>query len=89
MEKPWEGWDLQFTINETRRSGAVVASLVDAVVERGDFTLGPLNLDIAWADRIAAVGPNGSGKSTLVEAVLGRLPLAQGAATHGSEGRRR
>ena len=78
VEKPWEGWDLQFTINETRRSGAVVASLVDAVVERGDFTLGPLNLDIAWADRIALVGPNGSGKSTLVEAVLGRLPLAQG-----------
>ena len=78
VEKPWEGWDLQFAINETRRSGAVVVSLVDAVMARGGFTLGPLNLDIAWADRIALVGPNGSGKSTLVEAVLGRLPLAQG-----------
>jgi len=78
VEKPWEGWDLQFTINETRRSGAVVVSLVGAVIERGDFTLGPLDLDIAWADRIALVGPNGSGKSTLVEAVLGRLALAQG-----------
>ena len=78
VEKPWEGWDLQFTINETRRSGAVVVSLVDAVVERGDFTLGPLSLDISWADRIALVGPNGSGKSTLVETVLGRLPLVQG-----------
>ena len=53
-------------------------SLVDAVVERGDFALGPLTLDIAWADRIALVGPNGSGKTTLVEALLGRLPLAQG-----------
>ena len=78
VEKPWEGWDLQFTINETRRSGAVVVSLVDAVIQRGDFTLGPLDLDISWADRIALVGPNGSGKTTLVEAVLGRLPLTQG-----------
>lgn len=78
VEKPWEGWDLRFTIAETARSGDVVVRLEDAVVERGDFTLGPLTLDIAWADRVALVGPNGSGKTTLVEAVLGRLPLAAG-----------
>jgi ATPase subunit of ABC transporter with duplicated ATPase domains len=47
-------------------------------VERGDFTLGPFTLDIAWAERVALVGPNGSGKTTLVEAVLGRLPLSAG-----------
>ena len=40
--------------------------------------LGPLTLDIAWADRVALVGPNGSGKTTLVEAIVGRLPLAAG-----------
>jgi ATPase subunit of ABC transporter with duplicated ATPase domains len=81
VEKPWEGWDLRFSINEATRSGAVVAHLEDAVLERGgrgDFVLGPLTLDIAWADRIALVGPNGSGKTTLVEALLGRLPLATG-----------
>ncbi len=78
VEKPWEGWDLRFAINEATRSGAVVAALVDAVVARGDFTLGPFSLDIAWADRIALVGPNGSGKTTVVEAILGRLPLAAG-----------
>ncbi len=79
VEKPWEGWDLRFTISEAARSGDVVVRLEDAVVERGDFTLGPFTLDIAWAERIALVGPNGSGKTTLVEALLGRLPLAQGA----------
>jgi ATPase subunit of ABC transporter with duplicated ATPase domains len=42
------------------------------------FTLGPFALDIAWSDRVALVGPNGSGKTTLVDAILGRLPLAQG-----------
>ena len=78
VEKPWEGWDLRFAIKETARSGDVVVRLEDAVVERGDFTLGPFTLDIAWADRVALVGPNGSGKTTLVEALLGRLPLSAG-----------
>ncbi len=78
VEKPWEGWDLRFSISEAARSGDVVVRMEDAVIERGDFTLGPLTLDIAWADRVALVGPNGSGKTTLVEALLGRLPLAQG-----------
>jgi ATPase subunit of ABC transporter with duplicated ATPase domains len=78
VEKPWEGWDLRFTISEATRSGAVVVRLADAVIERGDFSLGPLTLDIAWADRIALVGPNGSGKTTLVQAIVGRLPLSAG-----------
>ena len=78
VEKPWEGWDLRFAISEAARSGDVVVRLEDAVMVRGDFTLGPFTLDIAWAERVALVGPNGSGKTTLVEAVLGRLPLAAG-----------
>ena len=78
VEKPWEGWDLRFTISETARSGDVVVRLEDAVIARGDFTLGPFALDIGWADRIVLVGPNGSGKTTLVDTLLGRLPLARG-----------
>ncbi|HEY1828533.1 MAG TPA: ABC-F family ATP-binding cassette domain-containing protein [Acidimicrobiales bacterium] len=78
VEKPWEGWDLQFTINQAPRAGAVVARLDEALVERGAFSLGPLTLEINWADRLALVGPNGSGKTTLVDALLGRVALTAG-----------
>jgi ATPase subunit of ABC transporter with duplicated ATPase domains len=78
VDKPWEGWDLRFTIEQAPRAGAVVARLAGAVIQRGEFTLGPLDLEIGWAERIALVGPNGSGKSTLVDVLLGRLPLRAG-----------
>jgi ATPase subunit of ABC transporter with duplicated ATPase domains len=78
VEKPWEGWDLRFSISEARRAGAVVARLQDAVVRRGDFTLGPFTIEIGWGDRVALVGSNGSGKTTMVDALLGRLPLERG-----------
>jgi len=78
VEKPWEGWDLRFTIDQAPRAGAVVGRFEGAVVERGGFRLGPLDLEIGWAERIGLIGPNGSGKTTLVEALLGRLPLAAG-----------
>jgi ATPase subunit of ABC transporter with duplicated ATPase domains len=52
--------------------------LRDAVMARGAFTLGPVDVEIGWGDRVAIVGPNGSGKTTLLLALLGRLPLAEG-----------
>ncbi len=79
VDKPWEGWQLRFTINETHRSGDVVARLDGAVIVRGSFRLGPIDLQISWGDRLAIVGANGAGKSTLVAAMLGRIPLEAGA----------
>jgi ATPase subunit of ABC transporter with duplicated ATPase domains len=78
VDKPWEGWDLHLELAPSTRSGDVVARLHRAVVERGDFRLGPVDLEIAWADRVAITGPNGSGKTTLLRALLGELPLAEG-----------
>jgi ATPase subunit of ABC transporter with duplicated ATPase domains len=78
VAKPWEGWDLRFQVANAPRSGDVVMRLRDAVVQRGAFTLGPVDLEIGWRDRVAIVGPNGSGKTTLLLALLGRLPLVAG-----------
>jgi ATPase subunit of ABC transporter with duplicated ATPase domains len=78
VEKPWEGWELRLEIAEAGRSGDIVARLDGAVVERGEFRLGPVDLEVRRGDRMAVVGPNGSGKTTLLQAVLGRLPLARG-----------
>ncbi|HKC78220.1 MAG TPA: ATP-binding cassette domain-containing protein, partial [Gaiellaceae bacterium] len=78
VEKPYEPWELRLSLGSGARSGDVVVRLENAVVERGSFRLGPLELEVAWGDRLAIAGPNGSGKTTLLDALLGRLPLAAG-----------
>jgi ATPase subunit of ABC transporter with duplicated ATPase domains len=78
VEKPFEGWDLRFSINETKRSGDVVLRLNGAVVKRPSFQLGPVNIEVRWGDRIAVTGSNGAGKSTFVDALLGTLDLTSG-----------
>jgi ATPase subunit of ABC transporter with duplicated ATPase domains len=78
VDKPWEGWRLELSLRPTARSGDVVARLDGAVVQRGSFTLGPVDLEIGWQERIGIVGANGSGKSTLLGALLGEHELAAG-----------
>ena len=84
VDEPRKEWELRMTIAAAPRSGTVAASLRDAVVSRPGFTLGPVNLQVNWADRVAVTGPNGAGKSTLIGALLGRVPLSSGAASLGS-----
>ncbi|MEU6339509.1 ABC-F family ATP-binding cassette domain-containing protein [Streptomyces sp. NPDC046977] len=83
VEEPRKEWELRMEIAAAPRAGAVVATLRGAEVRRGDFALGPVDLQIDWADRVAITGANGSGKSTLLAALLGRLPLDAGAASLG------
>ncbi len=84
VEEPRKEWELRMEIAAAPRAGAVVATLRGAVVRRGGFTLGPADLQIDWADKVAITGANGAGKSTLLAALLGRVPIDEGAASLGS-----
>ncbi|MEO5853863.1 MAG: ABC-F family ATP-binding cassette domain-containing protein [Nocardioides sp.] len=84
VEQPRKEWRLRYAITEGPPSAEVVATLVDAVVERDGFVLGPVSATVGRGDRVAVSGDNGSGKSTLLQALLGDLPLTRGRQSLGS-----
>jgi len=84
VEEPRKEWQLQFTIGSAPRSSSVVSTLSAAVVQQGDFTLGPVSLQVDAGDRIGITGPNGAGKSTLLRLLLGRTQPSEGMASLGA-----
>jgi ATPase subunit of ABC transporter with duplicated ATPase domains len=83
VAEPRKEWQLRMEIAAAPRAGAVVATLRGAVVEHGDFRLGPVDLQVDWGDRMAITGSNGAGKTTLLAALLGRAPLSAGSSSLG------
>ena len=77
-DKPFEHWELRLSLDAGERPGDLVASLDDAIAERGDFRLGPMSLDLVAGERVAVTGRNGSGKTTLLGMLLGEVPLVAG-----------
>ena len=84
VEEPRKEWQLQLRIGAAPRSSAVVATLNNAVLRRGDFTLGPVSLQVNAGERIGITGPNGAGKSTLLQLLLGRTAPDGGTASLGA-----
>ena len=84
VDEPRKEWQLQFSIAAAPRSGEVVSVARNAVVRRGDFTLGPVDLQLVLRDRIAVTGPNGAGKTTLLALLLGRTAPDSGLVSLGS-----
>ncbi len=84
VEEPRKEWHLEFTIGRAPRSSGVVAILNEAVARQGDFTLGPVSLQVDAGERIGITGPNGAGKSTLLRLLLGEREPDAGSASLGS-----
>ncbi|WP_166874306.1 ribosomal protection-like ABC-F family protein [Salinibacterium sp. ZJ450] len=84
VDEPRKEWQLEFTIGSAPRSSSVVSTLSEAVFRQGDFTLGPVSLQVNAGERIGITGPNGAGKSTLLRALLGRQTPDAGAASLGA-----
>ena len=51
VEKPYEPWELQLSLGGGAASGRPVVALEGAVGVRGDFRLGPIDLDLAPGER--------------------------------------
>ncbi|MEU6580834.1 ABC-F family ATP-binding cassette domain-containing protein [Nocardia sp. NPDC046763] len=84
VEEPRKEWELRMSIAAAPRSGSVVATVSGATVSRGDFTLGPVTVQVDWGDRIVLTGANGSGKSTLLSLLLGKTKPDSGSSALGS-----
>ncbi|HSX68100.1 ABC-F family ATP-binding cassette domain-containing protein [Nocardioides sp.] len=84
VEEPRKEWELQFSIAAAPRSSSVVATLNEATLSLGDFTFGPVSLQVNAGDRIGITGPNGAGKSTLLRLLLGRALPTSGSASLGA-----
>jgi ATPase subunit of ABC transporter with duplicated ATPase domains len=84
VDEPRKEWQLEFTIGSAPRSSSVVSTLSNAVLRQGDFTLGPVSLQINAGERIGITGPNGAGKTTLLRALLGRQVPDAGTASLGA-----
>lgn len=84
VEEPRKEWQLEFTIASAPRSSSVVSTLSSAVFRQGDFTLGPVSLQVNAGERIGITGPNGAGKSTLLRALLGQQLPDEGTASPGA-----
>ena len=82
-EKPFEPWELRLELRSTGRLPSTVARLSGALVERGTFRLGPLDLELHPGERLAVTGSNGTGKTTLLRALLGEVELSAGTRTLG------
>jgi len=82
-EKPFEPWELRLELRSSGRLPSPVARLSGAVVERGSFRLGPVDLELQPGERLAVTGPNGAGKTTLVRVLLGELELSAGSSELG------
>jgi ATPase subunit of ABC transporter with duplicated ATPase domains len=78
VEDPRDSWQLRLALDPATRGPDEVVGLAAAVVDRGGFRLGPVDLAVRRGERLAVTGANGSGKSTLLAALLGRLPLTSG-----------
>lgn len=84
VAEPRKEWALQFSIAAAPRSSSVVATLNQASLTQGDFTMGPVSVQVNAGERIGITGPNGAGKSTLLRMLLGRVDPFEGTAAMGA-----
>jgi len=79
-EKPRRPLPLNLKFYLTERSGDAVFRLNKLVFR----SIGPIDLEINYSDRIVIIGPNGAGKTILLQIILGLIKAEQGLIQKGS-----
>jgi ATPase subunit of ABC transporter with duplicated ATPase domains len=77
-DKPWSDPALRLRLTAAESRQPWIVSLEAVRWRRGDWELGPLDLDVSPGERVLLSGPNGSGKSTLLATIAGRLESTSG-----------
>jgi ATPase subunit of ABC transporter with duplicated ATPase domains len=80
-ERPRTNRALRLELTAAERGAPFVVALEGAVVRRGDWELGPIDLALRHGERVLVSGANGRGKSTLLALLAGRLAPAEGRRT--------
>ena len=77
-DAPWRERAPALELTAAERRGGRAVALERAVLARGAWRLGPLDLEVDHGERVLLTGANGSGKSTLLAAIAGRVGLVAG-----------
>lgn len=84
VEEPRKEWQLRLRFGANSRGSDTVATVSAATVQKGEFHLGPIDLQLTRGDRLAILGANGSGKTTLIDVLIGRTEPDTGMSTLGT-----
>lgn len=80
LSKPESKLPINLKFEEVERSGEIVFRLKDVLYEYKDGTksIGPINFEAKYSERIHISGKNGSGKTTLIRMLLDQFKPASG-----------
>jgi len=78
INRPYQPLPLNLGFDLTERSGNIVFRLEKAKVNYSNFSVGPVDLEIHYGDRVVILGPNGEGKTTLLKLLMREIKPSSG-----------
>jgi len=84
INHPRQPLPLNLRFDLVERSVDIVFRLEKVKANYNNFSVGPIDLEIHYGDRIVILGPNGEGKTTLLKLLMGKIRPNSGSSCIGS-----